>query len=349
VLKLHDVERSLVDSDIKLFFRTQLSDIAKKRSECGLTKDWPTSYDINILCEKAAGLFIYASTVVKFVASQHHLPTERLTLIISLPQSTTHEGKSGIDLLYTQVLEQAFCDVDLDEQELYSQFKFVVGTTLLIFHPQSRETLSDLLRDYGTPFHISNTLRSLHSLLLVPDSKVDPVCVFHKSFPDFLTDPGRCKDERFFVDPPAHHIDILFSCLDLMKEKLKKNICDLDDYVILSEVDDLCTRREASIGGALEYACRFWTKHLVRVPETGPHVKGVEKAIDKFFKVHLLFWIEVLSITGYLGVSVYAINEVRQWCVSVSFYNSNLNTTCLYTSNQAGIPISKQAVSGPTR
>jgi hypothetical protein len=69
VLKLHDVERSSVDSDIKLYLRTRLNDIAKTRSDCDFTEDWPSSYDIDILCKKAAGLFIYASTVVKFCIS----------------------------------------------------------------------------------------------------------------------------------------------------------------------------------------------------------------------------------------------------------------------------------------
>jgi len=312
VLKLHDVERSSVDGDIKLFLRTRLTEIAKTQSDCDLTKDWPGSYNINILCKKAAGLFIYALTVVKFVASQHHLPTERLTLVISLPQSTAHEGKSGINLLCIQVLEHAFRDADSDEQELYSRFKFVVGAVLLVFHPLSRKSLSDLLRNCGTLSHISNTLRSLHSLLLVPNSEVDPVRIFHKSFPNFLTDPRRCKDERFFVDPPVHHVDILFSCLDLMKKKLKKNICNLDDYAILSKVEDLPAHREACVGNALEYSCRFWTKHLAKVLGNGPHVERVQKAVDEFFVTRLLFWIEVLSITGYLGEGVYVINEIQQ-------------------------------------
>ena len=324
VLRLHDVERSSVDGDIKLFLRTRLTDIAKTRSGCDFTEDWPSSCDIDILCKKAAGLFIYASTVAKFVASQYHLPTERLTLIISLPQSTAHEGKSGIDLLYTQVLEQAFHDADSDEQELYSRFKLVVGTVLLIFYPLSRKALSDLLGNCETPSHISNTLRSLHSLLLVPNNETDPVRIFHKSFPDFLTDIGRCRDKRFFVDPSVHHVDILLSCLDLMEEKLKKNICDLGDYAILSEVKDLVARKEALIRSALEYACQFWTKHLAKIPGNGPHVKRVQAAIDDFFAMRLLFWIEVLSITGHLGVGVYAINEIRRWYISVSHTESFL-------------------------
>jgi hypothetical protein len=318
VLKLHDVERSSVDNDIKRFFRTRLTDIAKTRSDCDFTEEWPSSHDIDILCKKAAGLFIYASTVIKFVASQYHLPTERLTLIISLPQSTAHEGKSGIDLLYTQVLEQAFHDADLDEQELYSRFRLVVGAVLLAFHPLPRKTLSDLLRNCGTPSHISNTLRSLHSLLLIPNSEFNTIRVFHKSFPDFLTDPGRCKDERFFINPSVHHQEMLFSCLSLMKERLKRNICNLHDHAILSEIEDLPTHRRVYIGDALEYACWFWTKHLVEIPSSSHDVDEVHKAINKFFTTQLLYWIEVLSVTGNLNVGVYAINDVRKWYTLVS-------------------------------
>ena len=318
VLKLHDVERCSVDDDIKLFFRARLDDIIKDRSNCDLTENWPSSYEIDILCKKAAGLFIYASTVVKFLASPNHLPTERLALIISLPQSTTHEGKSGIDLLYTQVLEQAFRGTHSDDQELYSRFKLVVGAVLLVSHPLSKKTLSELVKTCGTPHQISHALRSLHSLLLIPESEADPIRIFHKSFPDFLTDAERCKDRRFFVDPPIHHVDILFSCLRLMEEKLRKNICELDGCPTLSEVKDLPARRETHIGDALDYACRFWTKHLAKIPGDGPHVKQVQEAIEEFFTKRLLFWIEVLSLTRNLNVGVHALDDVDQWYLSVS-------------------------------
>ena len=36
VSKLHDVEPSLVDSDIEQFFRARMADIAKIRSDCNL-------------------------------------------------------------------------------------------------------------------------------------------------------------------------------------------------------------------------------------------------------------------------------------------------------------------------
>ena len=316
VFKLHEVKPEAVDSDIKLFFQIQLTNLIENRSNCDVTGDWPSPSDIEILCKKAAGFFIYASTVVKFVASKNKLPTKRLTLITSLPQSTTEEGRSGVDQLYIKVLDQAFCDDHADDGQYYVDFQAVMGTVLLLFDPLPIKALSELL-GYDIP-HTYSTIRSLHSLLLVPDNPEDPICTFHKSFPDFLTDPNRCKDNRFLVEPGAHHAEILLLCLSLMRVRLRKNICNLDSYVILSNVKDLSDRKRDHIGDALEYACRFWTKHLLGIPSTSSHVKEVQEAIDTFFTTCLPYWIEVLALTGNLGVGVHAMNDVDQWYALVS-------------------------------
>ena len=322
VLKLHEVKPEAVDRDIELLFRTQLASLAKNRSDLNLIEDWPSSSDIDILCKKAAGFFIYASTVVKFVASEINPPAERLSLITSLPQSTVEEGKSGVDRLYTKILQQAFGGVCVDNDQECLRFRTVVGTVLLIFNPLSIRSLSELL-EYSTQ-HIHSTMRSLHSLLLVPESTEDPICIFHKSFPDFLMDPDRCEDKRFFVEPTDHHAEILLACLRLMGNRLKKNICNLDDHAVLSEVKDLSSLQKDHIGDALEYACQFWTKHLLEIPSSSPHIEEMQKEIDNFFTVHLLHWIEVLVLTENLGIGVYAMNDIEQWCNLVS----NVQVAC---------------------
>ena len=323
VFKLHDVQRSSVDADIKLFFNTHLTNIVKHRSDSNLMEGWPTISDISILCEKAGGLFIYASTVVNFVSSQHHQPAKRLALLISLPQNTNHEGQFGIDTLYTEVLIQAFHDMDSDnlepdDQEFFHRLRSVVGAVLLVFNPLSIESLSDLLTNFNTPSGIFTTLRSFHSLLLIPNSVGVPIRPFHKSFPDFLMNPKRCKDRRFFVDPSVHHTELLFSCLNLMKKRLRRNICNLDDHAVLSRVKDISTHQKSHIGDALGYACCFWTRHLVKTPSSCYDPKGVKMAIDEFFTTYLLFWIEVLIIMGNLDASIHAINDIQQWYISVS-------------------------------
>jgi len=315
ILRLHDIKPDVVDSDIKLFLKAQLTNITKNRSTCDFMEDWPSPQDIDALCKKAAGFFIYASMVVKFVASQYHPPDERLALIISLPQDTSHEGVGGIDLLYTQVLGQAFHNMD---EDYCLHLRLVVGVVLLIFNPLSIKALSGLLKNCSTQSKIYNTLRALHSVLLVPDNIEDPVRIFHKSFPDFLMDPGRCTNTRFFVDPPVYHREILFLCLNVMKRGLKKNICDLANSTPLSEVEDLPSRRVAHIGDALGYACHFWTTHLARTAGSGLGVEEVQNEIDEFFTTCSLFWIEALSLMGKLDVGVYALNDIEQWYMKVS-------------------------------
>jgi len=323
VFKLHNVKRPLVDVDIKLYLRMRLADIARNQSHCDVMEDWPSSSDIDILCKKAAGLFIHASTAIKFVASPHHQPPKRLALLVSLPQDTSREGESGIDALYTEILKQAYYDLGSDDQnpdnqEVYRHFRSAVGAVLLAFNPLSMKSLSYLLNDFGAPSDISTALNPLHSLLLVPDRAEDSINVFHKSFPDFLMDPKRCQDTRFFVDPSVHHTEILLSCLHLMEKRLKRNICNLYEHADLRNVKDISARRKEHIGDALEYSCKFWTKHLVMSPSDGPCAGRVQKAIDKFFTTHLLFWIEVLIIMRSLDLGVHFINDIQQWYTLVS-------------------------------
>ena len=122
VFKLHEVKPEAVDSDIRLFFQTQLTNLVENQSDCDTTGDWPSSSDIKVLCKKAAGFFIYASTIIKFVASENSVPTQALALITSLPQSTVEEGRSGIDQLYIEVLEQAFHNIHVDNTQCYHSF-----------------------------------------------------------------------------------------------------------------------------------------------------------------------------------------------------------------------------------
>jgi len=231
---------------------------------------------------------------------------------------------SGINTLYTEILRQAYYDLGPDDQnpdnqEVYRRFRSAVGAVLLAFNPLSMESLSSLLHDFNTPSDISTALNPLHSLLLVPEGTEASIRAFHKSLPDFLMDSRRCQDTRFFVDPSVHHTEILLSCLHLMEERLKKNICNLEYCANLSDVDDLSAQRKEYIGEALEYTCTFWTKHLTKSPSSGPEVEGVQKAIDKFFTTHLLFWIEVLIIMENLDVSVHSINDIQQWYTLVSY------------------------------
>ena len=54
-------------------------------------------------------------------------------------------------------------------------------------------------------------------------------------------------------------------------------------------------------------------------PNSGSDAEEIQKAIDEFFTTYLLFWIEVLIVMGNLDTGVHAINNIKQWYISVSY------------------------------
>jgi len=104
VFLLHEVDSESVDKDIELYLRTRFSEIVAARSDWDVTVLWPSDEEISAAVKKCSGHFIVAFVIVRFVGARHHEPRERLKAILSRPDSTVHEGKSGIDETYHQVL-----------------------------------------------------------------------------------------------------------------------------------------------------------------------------------------------------------------------------------------------------
>ena len=60
--------------------------------------------------------------------------------------------------------------------------------------------------------------------------------------------------------------------------------------------------------------------HLAKICNTSHDgLEEVHKAIDDFFTTGLLYWIEVLVLTGNLDVGIYALDDIEQWYMLVSY------------------------------
>ena len=129
IFLLHEVELSDVNEDIRLYLQAKLTVIAKRRSEFDVSHPWPCDQDLTTLTKKSSGLFTLASTLARFIGSEHHEPDERLHLIITQSDSTVYEGGAGIDPLYTHVLEHAFSGIK--ETAVFTNLRRVLGTVVL--------------------------------------------------------------------------------------------------------------------------------------------------------------------------------------------------------------------------
>ena len=308
VFILHEVEPRTVDDDIRRLFKHELSVLARQRS---CVEGWPADDQLDSLCRRAAGFFVYAVATVNFLKHKFQRPSDRLDIITKSPESTTQEGRAelkvynSLDSLYASIFHTAFLGNNADDDAVV---RSVLSVVVLVANPLSPSAIATLMGfevDVVLPL-----LQSIQSLLALRDNADHPIQPFHKSFPDFITDPTRCINARFYITPD-HHIELLLRCLELMGNLLEKNMCSLPDHVLNSDVSDLSKRaKEGGIHGALEYACRSWHKHLI---PTKHRIADVVSALSCFLEGKFTFWLEVLSVLGTMGDAAHGMSVTIKW------------------------------------
>jgi WD40 repeat protein len=326
VFVLHDVEPSVINTDIRLFLEHGLSELAKRR---GVERDdWPTDQHLDLLCERAAGLFVYAVATIKFLDHAFTPPTKQLDIIIRSPEITIHEGKTKVrpsttlDSLYISCFQGAFGGMGAEDDE---KVRIVVGTVVLAVNPLPPSAIASLV-DLGKR-EVMDLLRMIQSLLKLNENPNIPVLPFHKSFPDFITDPLRCPSDRFHISPETGHLRLALSCLKLINNNLGQNLLSLPDYALNSEVQDLEIRVKDHISDALQYACKSWYSHLT---EVRGDVVAILSALRNFLQEGFLAWLEVLSVIGATRDAVVALERLMHWLQEVCFVPlSNTHITIL--------------------
>ena len=207
---LHHVEPSTINEDIHCFFKHELSRLAHQN---GGMDGWPTDKQLNLLCQRAAGLFVYAVATLNFL--DHHLqdPSDQLDVIMAFPESTAHEGDTelevytSLDFLYMSIFQKSFYKNKPKDDALVRSILSAVVLTANPLPLSAIATLTGLRCN-----QVQRLLELIQSLLILPEDHNQPVQPFHKSFSDFITDPTRCADTQFYISP-NHHTELVLHCL----------------------------------------------------------------------------------------------------------------------------------------
>ena len=307
VFVLHNVKPSIVDEDIRRLLKHELSKLAHQH---GGMDGRPTEGELDSLCQRAGGFFVYAVATLNFL--NHHLqdPLDQLEVIMA-SSDTVHEGETelktytSLDSLYMSIIQRSFHKNKAKDDMMV---RSILSTVVLATNPLSASAIATL-----TGFRCNQVQRLLglvQSLLILSENPNGLVQPFHKSFPDFIKDPTRCSDPRFHISPD-YHIELVLCCFKLMGKSLEKNMCSIPDYALNSEVEDLPKRiEESSIHGGLEYASRSWYKHLILIKH---RTADVISALHDFLEGRFILWLEVLSVLGSVGDAVYALITTVKW------------------------------------
>jgi hypothetical protein len=315
--KLHEVEESIVDNDIRRYFIDCFTQIARKRPNHPL-EDWPSEDELSELVARTGRLFIYAATVIKYIDVKFSSPRSRLKELLMPTGSTGSSPFRQIDEVYLHVLLSASKVDGIVDSRRLEQVRRVAGTVVLIYDPLPRSAICALVDDLSEEATI--ILGELHAVLVIPEQKslaYSPIRILHPSFSDFLTNPARCTNRQLLIDSEERHTSLVIRCLKTMDGGLKRDICDIRNPSLLnSEVPDLSARIAHVISPVLAYACKYWLLHLKQASIDNA---SLIQMIRTFTTRHILNWIEVCSILNCLPAALSGLRNLPTW-PAVSVY-----------------------------
>ncbi|KAH8822124.1 hypothetical protein DL96DRAFT_343352 [Flagelloscypha sp. PMI_526] len=275
-VSLHDIPGSEIDGDIQSYFRASL--------KLALPK-------INELVARANGLFIYASTVVKYLTSSQSLTPRELERRLEKVFSKVGY-KDSLNALYTQIINDALpLDDDDDTKERWAVIHAIVCAAV----PPSPVVVSGLL---GVDLALVNLVVESLSSVVFTVGMGGPISIAHASFRDFIISD---MPSEFRCHSPSIHLILAQACLTEMQNSLRFNICHLESsFTPDSELKPPLTQRVGEhIGDYLAYASQNWFFHI---KQSGVAVGRIEVLlqIEPFLREKGIFWIEVMSLLGEL-------------------------------------------------
>ncbi|KAI1390053.1 uncharacterized protein F4822DRAFT_428400 [Hypoxylon trugodes] len=266
------------------------------------------------LVEKPSGLFIYASTTLRFL----NLDLGRSTAVRQvrkLLQNEIAEGGSPearLEEIYNAVLNSHTKHMGRDEKQNHP-LKKILGLLTILFEPLPICSLAIFTKPQHPADKIEEVpakeveeyLGYLRSVVNVPDDPKSPVRLIHLSFREFLLDEKRSRETGFLVEPSTVHWQVYKNCLDIMSHGLSQDICNLEGPGTFSiDVPPNLVRR--CIPSHLQYACRHWVDHLKEIRGDGQIQSELAEngSIHMFLQEKLLNWLEALSLIGEIGSAV---------------------------------------------
>ncbi|KAB5588941.1 hypothetical protein CTheo_7619 [Ceratobasidium theobromae] len=299
ILHLHEIEKSLVQADIELYLKEELSTVV-------VTED-----EIVELATRSGNLFIYAATLVRYIQPSDDSvnPQLRLKSALAIKSESTNKY-AEVDALYGAVVKAALERQRLDSGEA-SDVRAVLCAVLCAQEPIGVDTLATLSGIDDTVRTLS-ALQHLRSVVHLSE-RSGLVSTLHASFPDFMFDKERSGAS--FCDPAEYHQLVAQRCFEVMKKQLRFNICNLESsFVPDSKVEDLERRISIAISPPLSYACRYWADHVGLT--TDP--TQLSEMLQEFLSVRLLFWIEVLSLKHETIQGLGTLVKAKKWLQMLS-------------------------------
>jgi len=203
------------DGDIRRYFCDKLRPLAYVNTV------WPSEDTFDILVSMAAGLWIYAATLVRFIMDHEDLPRQQLDRVLEFHsqriQSNTESSVTAeLDAFYGMIISR-----------ISSKHLPIVQQSLLIHHTASGAALHTISNILGLALEdLKHALSKLYSVLtFIPEEERgwgEPfpgsvrISFHYASLMEFLLDKTRSRE--YWLEDRRHYIALATKVLRLFKD-----------------------------------------------------------------------------------------------------------------------------------
>jgi len=200
------------EDDIRTFLRDSFVKVKQTHPlKAHIPSEWPAPDLINAIIQKSSGQFIYASTLMKYVASIRHRPMDRLQEMLGVHPSPNESGTpfSELDAIYIHLFSSV---VNIQGVlEIMGILIAPIKTGSPLETPVDIEEFLSLKAG-----GVELILADLSSVVCC-DMRYGPIQLLHASLGDFLHDKKRSR--QFYIDGSIQHKELALLCFKNMKNR----------------------------------------------------------------------------------------------------------------------------------
>ncbi|KAF8326361.1 uncharacterized protein EI90DRAFT_3070637 [Cantharellus anzutake] len=252
------------------------------------------------ILERANGLFIWVSTIFRYMETNSYDPTRTLGRLLDTGTKRSKVPAEGMmDRLYTTILKRC----NWEDEDFSHDYPIVMGAIIAAQQPLSVTAWGVIL----SPFLNSSVryaLAELAPLLSGVDDPHIPIRTLHNSFRDFIVDRIDLPSIDLGcgpVDLRTENARIALRCTEILNQDLC-SVGGLELIENLSERDEMPRIPPEELSEHFRYACRHIVHHLNGVQQPSQELNG---SVGMFLSQQATRWVEVcVRMEGYISISL---------------------------------------------
>ncbi|KAF8328438.1 uncharacterized protein EI90DRAFT_3155807 [Cantharellus anzutake] len=281
--------------DCAIYIRSQLHEL--KDAHPGLKHNLKEDDElVQAILERAGGLFIWISTVFRYVkttGTSLEILGELLNASSNRPMTSAEEI---MDNLYSNILEKC----NWKDEDFVHDYQITMGAILIAQRPLSVEAWDAILSPLLKSSVVKDTLAELAPFVSgIGDPRI-PVRFLHQSFPDFLMYRSSSQSPglpRFTVDAKKENERVALRFVEI----LNNGLSSMRGLGLAKNLSKRAPIPQETLSEQFRYACRHIAYHLHQIQEPP---EGLRKSVRTFLNQRVVQWVEVCVRTGeYISIS----------------------------------------------